>query len=37
MQSIDFIETYAYGRSIGLVNEKENTKCKNIVKRYKRD
>ena len=29
MQSVDLIETYAYGTSINLVREKEETKCNN--------
>ena len=29
------IETYAYGTSKDLVNEKEEIKCNNIIKRYK--
>ena len=33
MQSIDSIETYAYGTSKDLVSEKD--KCSNIIKRYK--
>ena len=37
MQSIDSIETYAYGTSKDLVNEKEEIKCNNIIKRYKND
>ena len=32
MQSIDSIETYAYGTSKGLVIEKEDIKCVNIIK-----
>ena len=35
MQSIDSIETYAYGTSKNLVCKKEEIKCKNIVKQYK--
>ena len=35
MQSIDSIETYAYGTSKDLVSEKEENKCKNIMKQYK--
>ena len=35
MQSIDLIETYAYGMSKDLVSEKEETECNNIIKRYK--
>ena len=37
MQSIDSIETYAYGKSKDLVSEKEETKCKNKTKRNKND
>ena len=37
MQSIDSIETYAYGMSKDLVSEKEEIKCNNIIKRYKND
>ena len=37
MQSIDAIETYAYGRSKDLVSQKEEIKCNNIMKRYKND
>ena len=37
MQSIDSIETYAYGTSKDLVNEKEEAKCNNIVKQFKND
>ena len=37
MQSIDSIETYAYGISKDLVNEKEVIKCNNVIKRYKND
>ena len=32
MQSIDSIETYAYGMGKDLVSEKEEIKCKNIIK-----
>ena len=35
MQSIELIETYAYGKSKDLVSEKEKIKCNNIIKRYK--
>ena len=35
MQYIDSTETYTYGTSKDLVNEKEEIKCKNIIKRYK--
>ena len=37
MQSIDSIETYAYGTKKYLVIEKEGIKCDNIIKRYKHD
>ena len=37
MQSIDLIETNAYGTSKNLVSEKEEIKCENIIKRYKND
>ena len=37
MQSIDFIETCAYGTSKDLVREKEEIKCSNIIKRHKND
>ena len=37
MQSIDLIETYAYGMSKGLVSEKEGINYNNIIKRYKND
>ena len=36
MQSIDWIETYAYGASKDLVSDKEEIKCNNIIKRYKK-
>ena len=36
MQSIDSIETYAYGTRKDLVSEKEEIKYKNIIKRYKK-
>ena len=36
MQSIDSIETYAYGTSKDLVSEKEQIKCSNIIKWYKK-
>ena len=35
MQSIDSIETYAYGMSKDLVCKKEEFKCNNIIKQYK--
>ena len=34
MQSIDSIETYAYGMSKDLVCKKEAMKCSNIIKQY---
>ena len=37
MQSIDLIETYAFGASKDLLSEKEEIKCNNIIKRYKND
>ena len=37
MQSIDSIETYTYGTSNNVVSEKEEIKCKNIMKQYKID
>ena len=37
MQSIDSIETYAYGNSKDLVNEKGEINCNNIIKRSKND
>ena len=36
MQSFDSIETYAYGTSKDLVNEKVDIKCNNIIKQYKK-
>ena len=33
MQSIDSIETYAYGTSKNLVSDKEEIKCNNLIKR----
>ena len=36
MQSIDSIETYTYGTSKDLVSEKEEIKCSNAIKRYKK-
>ena len=35
MQSIASIETYTYGTSKDLVNEKEEIKCNNTIKRHK--
>ena len=37
MQSIDSIETYAYGINNDLVSEKEEIKCGNVIKGYKND
>ena len=36
MQSIDLIETYAYGMRKDLVSEKEEIKYNNITKRYRK-
>ena len=36
MQLIDSIETYVYGTSKDLVIDKEDIKCNNIIKRYKK-
>ena len=36
MQSFDSTEAYAYGTSKDLVSEKEEIKCKNIIKLYKK-
>ena len=36
MESIDAIETYAYGTNKDLVNGKEEIKCNKIIKRYKK-
>ena len=35
MQSVDLIEINVYGTSKNLVNEEQNIKCNNIIKRYK--
>ena len=35
IQTIDSIETYAYGMSKDLVYKKEEVKCNNIIKQYK--
>ena len=35
MQSINSIETYAYGMSKGSASEKKEIKCNNIIKQYK--
>ena len=34
MQSIDLIETYAYGMNKDVVCKKEEIKCNNITKQY---
>ena len=36
MQSIDLRERCAYGSSKHLVSDKEEIKCNNIIKRYKK-
>ena len=36
MQSFDSIETYAHGMNKDLVSEKEEIKCNNTVKQYKK-
>ena len=36
MQSIDSIETYAYGTNKDLVSAKEEVKCSSVIKRYKK-
>ena len=36
MQSIDSVKTYAYRTSKDLRSEKEENKCNNIIKRYKK-
>ena len=36
MQSIDSIETHAYSTSKDLVSDKEEIKCSNIIKQYKK-
>ena len=37
MQSIDSIETCAYGTNKDLVSDSEDIKCNNIIKQYKND
>ena len=37
IQSIDLIETYAYGTSKDLVSKKQEIKCNNIIKQYKNE
>ena len=36
MESIDSIETYAYGTSKDLISEKGDIKCNNIIKQHKK-
>ena len=36
MESIDLIETYAYGTSKDLISEKEEILCNNIIKEFKK-
>ena len=36
MQSINSLEAYAYATSKDLVSEKEESKCNNITKQYKK-
>ena len=36
MQLIDLAETYAYGWRKSLVSEREEIKCNNKIKRYKK-
>ena len=36
MQSIDSIETYAYGMKKDIVSKKEEIKCNNIIKQFKK-
>ena len=36
MKSIDLMEIYAYKTSKDLVSEKEEIKCSNMVKQYKK-
>ena len=36
MQSFDSMEKYAHGTRKDLVSEKEEIKCNNIVKQYKK-
>ena len=37
MQSIDLVESYAYGTNKNLLYQKEEIKCNNIIKQYKID
>ena len=36
IQSIDSIETYAYGASKDIISDKEEIKCNNTIKWYKK-
>ena len=36
MQSTESIKAYSYGTSRDLVSEKEETKCSNVIKLYKK-
>ena len=36
MQSFDSIKTFGYGTNKDLVSEKEEIKCDNIIKQYKK-
>ena len=36
MKSIDWIETYEYVMRKDILSEKEDIKCNNIIKRYKK-
>ena len=36
-ESIGSIETYVYETSRDLVSEKEDVKCRNVIKQYKKD
>ena len=35
IQSIDSVETHAYGMSKGLIIKKEEIECNNLIKQYK--
>ena len=36
IQSIDWVETYAFGTSKDIVCQKEEIKCNNIIKQYRK-
>ena len=36
MQSFDLIESYAYGTSNDLINEKQEIKCNSMIKQYRK-